>query len=48
MKIPIEQLLIEFHHRFFEDGLSKNKKVLEMLKDNGYKIFGVSPFLFPS
>ena len=42
MKIPIEQLLIEFHHRFFEDGFSENKKVLEMLKDNGYKIFGVS------
>ena len=42
MKIPIEQLLIEFHHRFFEDGFSKTKNVLEMLKNNGYKIFGCS------
>ena len=42
MKTPIKQLLIEFHHRFFEDGFLKNKKTLEILKNNGYKIFGVS------
>ena len=42
MNLPIDQLLIEFHHRFFEDGFSKMKEVLTMLKNNGYKIFGVS------
>ena len=42
LNLPIEQILIEFHHRFFEDGFAKTKNVLEMLKNNGYKIFGVS------
>lgn len=42
MNLPIDQLLIEFHHRFFEDGFSKTKEVLAMLRNNGYKLFGVS------
>ena len=46
MNLPIEQLLIEFYRRFFEDGFAKTKKVLEMLKNIGYKIFGVSDSIY--
>ena len=42
LNLPINQLLIEFHHRFFEDGFSKTKEMLTILHNNGYKIFAVS------
>jgi FkbM family methyltransferase len=41
-KIPINQILIEFHERLFENGKIKTQKVIEILKNNGYEIFGVS------
>lgn len=39
--IPIGQLLVEFHDRFFE-GEIRSKKTVELLHQNGFEIFGVS------
>ena len=36
------QLLVEFHHRFVEDGLSRTYDVIERLQGAGYKIFAIS------
>ena len=41
--IPIiPQLLIEYHGRFFPDGIQKTKDSITKLKAKGYKIFAVS------
>ena len=40
--ISIKQILIEFHHRFFDDGFKKNKETVDLLNSKGYKIFAVS------
>lgn len=42
-KIPVNQILIEFHHRFPTIGIKKTKKAISLLKNAGYKIFDVSP-----
>jgi FkbM family methyltransferase len=44
-KISIHQILIEFHHRFIDDGFKKNKEIIRMLNGNDYKIFAVSDSL---
>jgi FkbM family methyltransferase len=36
------QLLVEFHHRFVEDGLEKTYSIVERLRQNGYRIFAIS------
>jgi FkbM family methyltransferase len=36
------QLLVEFHHRFVEDGLNRTYAVIERLRDAGYRIFAIS------
>ncbi|MGI9204842.1 MAG: FkbM family methyltransferase [Woeseiaceae bacterium] len=36
------QLLVEFHHRFVEDGLTKTYNIIQRLRDVGYKIFAIS------
>ena len=41
-KIEIDQILVEFHHRFKEIGISKSKKAMELLKSAGYQLFDVS------
>lgn len=41
-KIPITQLLIEFHDRFFPDGRERTIRAVQQLKEAGYEIFGVS------
>lgn len=41
-KVQINQILIEFHDRFFDDGKNKTLNVIKKLKDHGYEIFGVS------
>lgn len=41
--IQINQLLIEFHHRFPGIGIKKTKKAIKILNKGGYKIFDVSP-----
>lgn len=43
--IPIDQILLEFHDRFFDDGKSKTVNAIEKLKRQGYEIFGVSDSL---
>ncbi len=40
--IPIEQLLIEFHHRFKKIKRSQTKKAIKLLNKKGYKIFEIS------
>jgi len=41
-KIPIKQLLIEFHHRFPKIGIAKSKMAIKKLTLAGYKIFHIS------
>ncbi len=41
-EIKIKQLMIEFHHRFDEIGISKTKEAVLKLNNYGYKIFYIS------
>jgi FkbM family methyltransferase len=41
-KIKINQLIVEFHHRFLNVGIDKSKNTIKMLKDAGYAVFNVS------
>jgi hypothetical protein len=41
--IQINQLLIEFHHRFPGIGIKRTKEAIKILNTGGYKIFDVSP-----
>lgn len=36
------QLLVEFHHRFVENGLERTYGIIERLRDAGYRIFAIS------
>ncbi len=38
----IGQLVIEFHHRFFEDGGKKNERAVFLLRKFGFEAFAVS------
>ena len=40
--IPIDQIVVEFHDRFFEDGRLKTMDAVKKLRDHGYEIFGIS------
>ncbi|RKT01344.1 FkbM family methyltransferase [Chryseobacterium defluvii] len=40
--LEIKQILIEIHERFFENGKDKTQKLLSVLEQYGYKLFGVS------
>ena len=42
-RILVDQLLIEFHHRWPEVGVEKTSRALRELKLSGYRIFYVSP-----
>ena len=44
-KIRINQILIEFHDRFFSDGKERTKTAIAELKKKGYHVFGVSDSL---
>ena len=37
-----EQLLVEFHHRFVDDGLNRTYDVIDRLRSVGYRIFAIS------
>ena len=37
-----KQLLVEFHHRFVEDGLQRTYDLIERLRGAGYRIFAIS------
>jgi FkbM family methyltransferase len=41
--IRVDQLLVEFHHRFPEVGVNKTKGAIKGLNAAGYRIFSVSP-----
>jgi FkbM family methyltransferase len=41
----IGQILIEFHDRFFDDGIEKTKIAIELLRESGFEIFAVSDSL---
>lgn len=41
--IHVDQLLVEFHHRFSEVGVDKTKSAIKALNAAGYRIFSVSP-----
>lgn len=43
LDIEIQQLLVEFHHRFANIGIAQTRKTIESLNRKGYKIFHVSP-----
>ena len=36
------QLLVEFHHRFVENGLDRTYAIIGRLREAGYRIFAVS------
>jgi len=40
--VPIQQVLIEFHHRFNHIGISRSKEAISRLNEAGYMIFNVS------
>lgn len=40
--VPIKQILIETHERFFKDGKQKGEALFKMFYDCGYRIFGIS------
>ena len=40
--IPIKQLLLETHERFFTDGKARGKKFFDLLHAHGYRIFAIS------
>ncbi len=44
-KLSITQIVIEFHDRFFDNGVLRTKQAIEKLKNNGYKIFAISASL---
>jgi FkbM family methyltransferase len=42
-RIPVKQLLVEFHHRLFSEGTGKTRIALAQLKKHGMKISYVCP-----
>lgn len=40
--VEIDQILIEIHERFFQDGKEKTNKLFNTLHKHGYKLFGIS------
>jgi len=42
-RIPVRQLLVEFHHRFFPGGREKTRRTLALLDAYGMKIAHVCP-----
>lgn len=42
-RIPVNQLLVEFHHRWPEIGIEKTRQAIRDLNSVSYRIFNVSP-----
>ncbi len=42
-RIPVRQLLVEFHHRWPEIGAARTRTAIDALNRAGYRIFSVSP-----
>jgi FkbM family methyltransferase len=41
-KIPIRQLLVEYHHRFQNIGNDKTQASIDLLERHGYRLFNIS------
>jgi FkbM family methyltransferase len=41
-QVPINQVLIEFHERFFENGKELTTKIVDLMKSKSYDIFAIS------
>ena len=41
-QVTIDQIVVEFHERFFEYGKEKTIKAINSLNENGYEIFAIS------
>ena len=41
-EIKVDQLLIEFHDRLFDQENYKSKKIVKKMNDNGYEVFASS------
>lgn len=41
-QIPIHQIVVEFHDRFFDDGSKKTEETIRNLNEHGFEIFAVS------
>ena len=44
-QVQCKQLLIEFHDRFFYDGLQKTRDAMAVIREKGFLVFGVSESL---
>jgi hypothetical protein len=42
LDLQVSQILVEFHHRFKDVGIKKSIEAIDLLNQNGYKIFFVS------
>jgi len=42
--IPVAQILVEFHYRFKDIGITKTSKLIRRLKASGYELSWVSPW----
>jgi FkbM family methyltransferase len=40
--VPIHQILVEFHHRFFSDGRERTRRAINQLNACGYRVFDIS------
>lgn len=40
--LHIDQILVEFHERFFPNGKEKTKEILAMMHLHGFEVFGIS------
>ncbi len=43
--ISIQQILVEFHSRFFPDGEERTNRLIKLLQDYGYSLFAISDSL---
>jgi hypothetical protein len=41
-RIPVRQIVVEFHHRFSSLGVQKTRDAIHFLNQAGYRIFSVS------
>lgn len=42
-RIPVTQLLVEFHHRFPSVGVERTRTAVAALRRHGYRVFAVTP-----
>lgn len=40
--VPVSQILVEFHHRFFADGPQRTRRAIDRLNERGFSVFDIS------